>query len=379
MLTKIYLNKRRLNVDGSATFYLIVTHNRKRIFLSTGIAIQPHLYCEKNIIKKNTPFGATTRLAVLQARQKLDDRILKLEADGIKRHLSVKQLKQILIQALRGDCDTDTPLFSQMALELSERKHIAETTKKTILTQAKSALRYLEDKEISSYTPEDIQTLSETLQSSKLKSSTIRAVLGKVKSVFARAVEKGYILKSPADGIKAPKAITRHRNLTIAQMRTIYQSPISLARDVFLLSFLLIGINEADLRKLKKKDLRNGRIEYIRAKTKKPYSVKVEPEAMEIINRYKAKGDLLLELPKPLNEEFRKMGEALLGEPITYYYARHSWATIAYSLDVPEHIIAQALGHATAHTITSIYIKRDEKKVDKANRAVIDYLLSPQA
>lgn len=53
----------------------------------------------------------------------------------------------------------------------------------------------------------------------------------------------------------------------------------------------------------------------------------------------------------------------------------HSWATIAYSLDVPEHIIAQALGHATAHTITSIYIKRDEKKVDKANRAVIDYLL----
>ncbi len=55
------------------------------------------------------------------------------------------------------------------------------------------------------------------------------------------------------------------------------------------------------------------------------------------------------------------------------YWARHTWATIAASLDIPKETIAAALGHG-GNTVTDIYIDFDQKKVDKANRKVIDYV-----
>ena len=58
-----------------------------------------------------------------------------------------------------------------------------------------------------------------------------------------------------------------------------------------MLMFYLIGINAIDLFNLKQ--IVDGRIEYKREKTGKLYSIKVEPEAMEIINRYKGNKFLL--------------------------------------------------------------------------------------
>ncbi len=58
---------------------------------------------------------------------------------------------------------------------------------------------------------------------------------------------------------------------------------------------------------------------------------------------------------------------------LSTYYARHSWATIAASLDIPKETIAAGLGHG-GNTVTDIYIDFDMKKVDAANRRVIDHL-----
>lgn len=58
---------------------------------------------------------------------------------------------------------------------------------------------------------------------------------------------------------------------------------------------------------------------------------------------------------------------------ITSYWARHTWATIAASLDIPKETIAAALGHG-GNTTTDIYIDFDRRKVDEANRKVIDFL-----
>ena len=54
--------------------------------------------------------------------------------------------------------------------------------------------------------------------------------------------------------------------------------------------------------------------------------------------------------------------------------SRHSWATIAAYLDIPKDTIAAALGHG-GHTVTDIYIEFDMRKVDEANRKVLDYVL----
>ena len=58
---------------------------------------------------------------------------------------------------------------------------------------------------------------------------------------------------------------------------------------------------------------------------------------------------------------------------ISSYWSRHTWATIAASLDIPKETIAAALGHG-GNTVTDIYIDFDQRKVDEANRKVIDYV-----
>ena len=59
---------------------------------------------------------------------------------------------------------------------------------------------------------------------------------------------------------------------------------------------------------------------------------------------------------------------------VLFHVARHSWATVAYSLDVPKETISEALGHEIGSRVTSIYIAFDRRKVDMANRNVINAL-----
>jgi integrase len=61
---------------------------------------------------------------------------------------------------------------------------------------------------------------------------------------------------------------------------------------------------------------------------------------------------------------------------LTTYWARHSWATIAASLDVPDDTISLALGHSARNATTAMYIERDLRKVDAANRRIIDYVFN---
>lgn len=58
--------------------------------------------------------------------------------------------------------------------------------------------------------------------------------------------------------------------------------------------------------------------------------------------------------------------------PITGYTARYTWATLAASIDVPIEVISQALGHSYGLAVTLGYIMPDRRKMDEANRRVLD-------
>ena len=143
-----------------------------------------------------------------------------------------------------------------------------------------------------------------------------------------------------------------------------------------MLSFYLIGMNLADMLALPKDCIVNGRLQYRRAKTGKNYSIKIEPEAQAIIDKYPGK-DHLLSFGEKFGRWFRCGCNETLGKiekGLTWYYARYSWANYAVDLDIPKDIISEALGHKHGSTVTGIYIKYSLDKVDKANRQVIDYL-----
>ena len=55
-------------------------------------------------------------------------------------------------------------------------------------------------------------------------------------------------------------------------------------------------------------------------------------------------------------------------------YARHTWATLAAELELPIETVSHALGHKIGSPITAIYVAFNQRKVDEANRRIIDYI-----
>ena len=119
--------------------------------------------------------------------------------------------------------------------------------------------------------------------------------LRNIRSVFNYAIDEEYTTLYPFRRFSIKK--DPKRSLTAEQLRLLRDYPCEeyqiRYRDMFMLMFYLIGVNAADLFNAKHSALVNGRFEYKRAKTGKLYSIKVEPEAQAIIEKYKGKDYLL--------------------------------------------------------------------------------------
>lgn len=198
-----------------------------------------------------------------------------------------------------------------------------------------------------------------------------------------------------------PLQETKKRNLSIDQIRAILNLPDEgltdraiIARDVFLMSFMLVGTNTVDLFGMPANSIKNDRISYNREKTADrrrddaQISIRIEPEVKALIDKYRAKAvgkafnfaeryanapAFNANLNKGLKVVAKKLG---FDFPLSTYYARHSWATIARNdCRISKDDVHLALNHVDDKTkITDIYIARDWSIIDDANRKVIDLL-----
>jgi integrase len=197
-------------------------------------------------------------------------------------------------------------------------------------------------------------------------------------------------------GLIPPQPKTKHKALTAEQVRQIASCEPStsrgrMAKDVFLLSFALVGMNTVDLYHLKKGDVKDGVLTYCRAKTdskrddKAMMQVRVEPEAANLINKYKGTGGHLLsfatryysdgEFNRATNIGLKEVGRLCGIEKLTTYHARHTWATLARNeVGVTLGDVGEALNHSPrgSERVTDIYVERDFSRVWDTNRKVLD-------
>lgn len=211
-----------------------------------------------------------------------------------------------------------------------------------------------------------------------------------IKAVCNAAIAEGLLFSNPFRAFPLRIEDTRHRSLSADSFRRFLSIPLTgaqaYARDYFLLSFLLLGINTADLIRLRPSDYTEGRLHYRRAKTGKLYDVAVLSEAAEIIERHRGKERLLdmsdrycstAAFTSAINSSLKKIGKEW--NEITIYWARHSWATIAANdLDISQDVISHALGHSTGAKVTQTYVDFSLRKVDEANRRVTQWVLYKQ-
>ena len=211
------------------------------------------------------------------------------------------------------------------------------------------------------------------------------------------------IPNSPFSHIDFPKLpASRKRALTVEKVRaiadldyTIIMQPgtnrFNFARDIFLLSFCLIGMNATDLYNCT--DCKNGRITYQRMKTKDrrvdkaEISIKIEPEVQALVDKYRdPSGERVFKFYKmysnlntlsaAVNKGLKKIGKFVGVDDLEFYAARHSWATIALNdAGVDKYTVHTALNHVDeGMRATDIYIRKSWEPIDRANRKVLNLL-----
>lgn len=153
------------------------------------------------------------------------------------------------------------------------------------------------------------------------------------------------------------------------------------AKNALLLSFCLIGMNSSDMMDCLDRDVKSGRLRYERNKSKKKLNIKLEPEALEYIEKLKGKDHLLnfsarfknaKTFSSSTNQLLKPLGDEIGMENLMMYTARHTWASLAKNLlGVEDNDIAAALSHSVGG-VTQAYIHRNQEYIDKINRDLLD-------
>lgn len=406
--THIYFDSRRLDKQGQGCLKLVLSKNNKRAMISLGIKLRPNQWDGKVINHSNK----VMLNALINAKKADSDRaLIELRTSGIITGKTPKEITQILAEYLDPTLREER-LAKEKAEEFQRQNFIIyfkshkdnmqnpgtrdlyRWTFDTIvrfIKFKKGNSEHLAFKDISVQWLEDFERFC--LMTEKRNSAAIH--LRNIRAVINKAIDENLTINYPFRKFKIKTEETLDKSYTSEELRKLFNCKSSIpgeqeAIDIFKLMFCLIGINSADLANLV--DIKNGRVSYYRRKTNKLYNLKIQPEAQEIINRYKGKDFLLNILERCPNYKtyFHRIGKNLkkLGKvyipgkgsigtalfpEICTGSARTSWATIAQEeLDIPREIIAAALGHHTID-VTSTYLRTDwRKKVDEANRKVLD-------
>lgn len=380
------LDKRRRLNNGKYPLKYKIARKDKALYISSGIELEENEWDTENEKVKLRSDRKVLNLKIFKKLTFLNDKLNELQEQGKLRYYSNKQLVSYLT------CE-ESPEEAKQQLVKTQFDNFLNTKDRqstiSIYRSVESKLKDMYDYDTMRINDIDIdwvENFVETLKKKGNKKNTIAANLRCIRAVVNFARKRG-LLQNYVFGVYQIKLEdTPKRSLNVEQLRTLWSAKLTKIRtrhrDAFFLIFFLMGINLIDLSKLK--EINNNRIVYRRAKTGTLYNVKVESEALEIINKYRGKEHLLVFFDKTtdyrcyaayLNKSLGNICQALNLPKISSYWARHSFASIAYEIGISMDIIADCLGHKGSHRVTEIYVRKDQQKIDEANRKVIDYVL----
>jgi len=159
-----------------------------------------------------------------------------------------------------------------------------------------------------------------------------------------------------------------------------------LARDCFILSFCLMGMNSADL--YNATVLQKGVVKYNRTKTKDRRSddayieVKVHPFIKQLMKKYAGNSHVFNfyqryagfeEMNAALNKGLKEVGKAIGIPKLQFYQARHTFATLSRNMmKFSKSDVDEALNHVGSYDIADVYITKDFSIINENNFKLIE-------
>lgn len=389
--TRFYLDCRDCGSGAPAPLKLVITKKGVRALIPLNISLLPSQWDAHRQIIIAHPRRQQFNAMIADRKVAVDFILLRLESSGALSGLRACDIKQRVISELYPEDEPATAARLTFVSHFNAFVDRHSPGTQRVYRATLSRLRAYLPNSADDLTFEEMDTawlrgfdkfLAQTSPARNARNIHFR----NIRAVFNDAISEDLITCYPFRRFKITPEPTRPRALTVDQLRKLFFAEVAPHEqrylDCFKIIFMLCGINIVDLCRLRSLS-DDGRIEYARAKTHRLYSIKVEPECAELLARYRGQSWLLSYLDTCANyrsfyahlckalsdfkDRFRLPG-------LTSYWARHSWATVAASLDIPKETIAAALGHG-GYSVTDIYIDFDQRKVDEANRRVIDWVL----
>ena len=391
---------RASSISGKqGTLFLQVIHQRVARQVSTKYKLYSNEWdadSQSVVIRRDTSSERSQYLHIVQETLQRDTSRLQLIILTLDHSRKEYKAEDVLKRFLKKEQSNVFAVFAETLIDKKrEEGHRSLATK--YQSSLNSLIRFLKGRLL---TFEDMDSSLMLSYENYLKDlgrcpNTTSFYMRNLRAIYNQAVEQGLTPQNhPFARVYTGIAKTVKRAVNIEEVQKIKAKELppnsaeEFSRDIFLFSLYTCGMSPTDIAHLLKSDLQGDHLSYRRQKTGQRITIRWEPCMQKLVDKYNNDDSpyLIPLITRPgedeerqyqnrihlINHHLKKLGEELgLSSRLTSYVARHSWASIAKSQDVPVAAISEAMGHTTERT-TRIYLKSfDNTLVDCANQKVL--------
>lgn len=367
--------RRGLSKNGKGRVEMVITNDRKRVLISTGVSCYPHNWKgenKKNIYVSGTGADMELNQILMAMFQKAYKAVAKMMESG---RVDLSAIPKIIKQ------ENVDMTFLDYILHRESQKNVVDYTKMSYKSFYNKLSEYGKIKHFSDITEKAIRDFDEWLHAytwtekdrfgndsvKKYSQATIGSFHKNLKNFIADAVIDGYLAENVyiTKAIKIDKGKSRIDNFLtseeIEKIETTTMPTRSLdeARDLLLLQIYTglayIDLMTYDFRKYKQVDgemLCIGR----RHKTGVEFAFVLLPQAVAILKKY----DFCIpKLPnQKYNVKLKLVADACgIDKPITSHDGRRSCGYVLLNAGVPIEVVSRVLGHQSVKMTESAYAK----------------------
>jgi len=356
----VFNRNNTLNENKEAAIYIIVYHNKKRKYFSTGIFIEVRFWDEKNgIVKTICPDAYKYNKIIADRINKFKEIELNCILKGIEFNLEMLDSKEIPEQ------QSFTKFFKA---EIEKREIIAESTRTKSMTAFNSFESFAGDVSFSALTYTFIENYDNFLRKKYDSEHTIRTRHKVLKTYLNIAIKKGFMeLKDyPYRDFRLKEAKSNRGDLSFTEIEKLEKlelvgASLNHTRDLFLFS-CYTGLRFEDVKQLTHNNIftQKGEVELrtIVNKTndeiRLPLSYLFNAKAIAILDRYRDLHPPLC-LPQYSNEFVNrnlKILAHLIGFKgvLFFHIARHTFGSRLAEIKPDPYLIKDLMGHKDIKT-----------------------------
>lgn len=392
---KLALLKGKRAKDGSYKIRIAIGHKSETHYITTRFSVNSPSQFSGGVVV-GTPDAHAVNVKL---RHLLNDYEQRLERVSDPDQYTAKELRGLLKDMrINGtsSAETFTGVTEQYVKEL--RQDGRDSYADMLMFNLKRFKEYTGgDIFLSQLSTQTVTDYERWMRRQGMSQTTISMHLSMCRTIINRSIRAQLVRYDvhPFTYWKRPADEEREIDISVEDMRKIRDYAPTLkkhivARDIFLLSYYLGGINMVDLLAV---DFRNIKIlEYVRHKSRntkqsdKRISFTIQPEAQAIIDRYRTRNGKLdfgykfayKNFVCYVNNALKEIAATLdldIGRKICYYSARKSFVQHGFDLGISLEVLEYCIGQSVKSNRPIFnYLKIMRRHADNAMRMIFDNL-----